>query len=838
MAGLGSITTPVIFNINDRYTHLDNEYNSWVKYNNKTYVTINVPPKGITPDLEPKCWFCVSELGGGGGADGNLNYYGEWDSNKDYPYEVLKNYPTVIYKSNLYAAIEKPTKGLSPENNAQWNLLSKSQSVLFGTKLVKSIKAGNNVSMNFNDATGELSVSATGGGGSVDAQLPLKMVGDNLFFTYDDDYFQVYPDDPDEPSKAGSFTFSQDWIVGIANNIAEAQSTADNALQNAKASIKKINAKSSEFIKLTSTEIDKGGSVDLTAELIKIPDSPTIQLYDLGIIKTPIYNPSKIPNIKNFVTKNDFPGQTIYISVQRIMDSFNHDKDCLLFVTSTDKIETTLFDGTTRATIAANPLTATRVYTNGMDTKALRVTTDYWTAQIDVTTLLASPDTYDGNEVLITVESKYGAKPTTTIPRLPIWNYSDKDDPRVTWHKDNLLGYSFLPSTDLLYFTYDSTLYHMYGNEEVRYNLDFAINQFTSPNWTKTLFFKDVTEYDLTHEHTLYINITTQGKVKSPYKVMSRSSYTLKIPVPKTTQPITMVTLKCIDNNIFLYYHNISQFNKEIAPYSDLRIPCYKYANPAVVNTNPADWGIVKDVVIKKPIMVGGANNAIYVCFLQTYYHLNNMLVGLMIDSDIRKDEGLQKDFEYGLNPIYWFEVDTKNRMNRVFNIENDFIKFTIEANNLLQNLGSGGKVFAKINVNREETGFRDNAPANICAPCMNEDLTYQPDIVCPVTEVSITKLNVEQALKKCWYNINFGLSKYKAGDTKVWNLTNNSEIDGLDVNMTFRCDCLDTMNFKYIINGSSDRMGVKMSSKLVVGQKLQIKMTMLTNVNMKIELI
>lgn len=487
---------------------------------------------------------------------GTASFLGEYDKDAAYNWAFNVEYPVVTYNGASYIAIDQPEVGQLPDENPKvWQLLGKFK----------------------------------GGGDKLKFKLPLKYneQGEAEIFIWDYAFAVAgEPEDKYSPPK-GSLCLGQEFLEDLrgiddcaieaydlstaamevaqsaaldarnAGNVAEAaQKTATAAEVLAKAAIKTINAKTTDTVKMTA-KANGDGSVDLSAELVNPSPSPTpstaIDLYnfDVGLLKVE-FDPNIIPAVKSFMVKKPFPAKAVYISIPRIMDTFYHDADALCVCTNLSAIDTTLTDRTTKVKVAADCIAYDRPYTSGMDPKKIFINNEWVSFQIDVTKILADMSLCNDNRVLITVTPAKEPPKAGTMPAFPIWI---DDEGSTLWKKNNLLGCSQTVLTDTQAFLYDYRAYKTYGNGELVYNLDLSTNQFTSPNWTRRLIFKDTASDALRSDFNLVVNMTAKGKlVSSPYTTMiNADSYKFVLPIPKTNPAIKIITLVCVNNNVLIY---------------------------------------------------------------------------------------------------------------------------------------------------------------------------------------------------------------------------------------------------------------------------------------------
>lgn len=95
MSTYGTLGPVKIFNENDRYTHLDDSYNSLVIYNRNLYVTISIPTRGIFPD-EDDAWMKIATLIGGEFQQVQSDW---WENNPD-ELSYIRNKPTDFHDDN------------------------------------------------------------------------------------------------------------------------------------------------------------------------------------------------------------------------------------------------------------------------------------------------------------------------------------------------------------------------------------------------------------------------------------------------------------------------------------------------------------------------------------------------------------------------------------------------------------------------------------------------------------------------------------------------------------------------------------------------------------------
>lgn len=278
-----------------------------------------------------------------------------------------------------------------------------------------------------------------------------------------------------------------------------------------------------------------------------------LPLYDWssGTLKT-TYDTNIVPKVQSLMLKDPivFPGTKIFISVPYLMDSFYHEKDCLIFqVCMSQTSGHSYWDGKD-VMVGADCIEYIRVYTSLYDKTKIRVDGKWIGFTIDCTKILDNMDRVNNGRVIITVENSVEPKPNGKSVILDSW-IDNADGQDTIWKKTNLIGCQTLTKHFNHLFTYDYRLYKSYGNGVAVFNWNVGSNQFNSAGWVKTIEFRDVNIPSVQSDHTVVFNIITRSKVFSTDFLVQQTGEVAKITIPyQANCGGKMIRLECAGKSI------------------------------------------------------------------------------------------------------------------------------------------------------------------------------------------------------------------------------------------------------------------------------------------------
>jgi hypothetical protein len=242
----------------------------------------------------------------------------------------------------------------------------------------------------------------------------------------------------------------------------------------------------------------------------------TAKLWDISTSGTKVdYDTKLIPSVKNVNVKIPFPGKAIYITVPKIMDSFYHENDCLIWQICASKTKMPFnYDGS-MVDVGVDCIEYVRTYTASATKTALRVDCKWVAFTVDVTNILADMTAVAAGNVVITITPN--KDPIDSGYYATFDRYQEYEGDTV-WKKTNLIGCQTLTVARDHLFAYDYRLYKALDNYECVLNFDVPANSFSAAEWERTLTFRDVGTNNTQHDHTVVVNVNARNKlVDSPF---------------------------------------------------------------------------------------------------------------------------------------------------------------------------------------------------------------------------------------------------------------------------------------------------------------------------------
>ena len=282
-------------------------------------------------------------------------------------------------------------------------------------------------------------------------------------------------------------------------------------------------------------------------------DPYTLKLWDFGSYSPTVkYSASIFPSVKNVQVKKAFPGKAIYITVPKLMDSFYHDGDCLIWQICASKVPVQQFYDLSTIDMGADCIDYVRTYTFSGKT-AVRVDSEWVSFTVDVTNILADMSLVSKGNVVIAIEPAKGAIDTGQTVTFTTHVENEFGSDGTVWKKSNLIGCQTLTVAQNQLFTYDYRLYKTYGNGQCVMNIDVPSNWFTGQKWSRTLAFRDVGIQSVQSDHTIVLNIAAKNKlVNSPFGIgITGGAMQVRIPYTANNGD-RVVKIECVNNMIMV----------------------------------------------------------------------------------------------------------------------------------------------------------------------------------------------------------------------------------------------------------------------------------------------
>lgn len=282
-------------------------------------------------------------------------------------------------------------------------------------------------------------------------------------------------------------------------------------------------------------------------------DPYTFKLWDFGSYSPSVkYSARIFPSVKSVQVKKPFPGKAIYITVPKLMDSFYHDADCLIWQICASKVPVQQYYDLSTIDLGADCVEYVRTYTFSGKT-AVRVDSEWVSFTVDVTNILADMSLVSKGNVVIAIEPAKGAIDTGQVVTFTTHVENEFGSDGTVWKKSNLLGCQTLTVAQNQLFTYDYRLYKTYGNGQCVMNIDVPSNWFTGQKWSRTLAFRDVGIQTVQSDHTIILNIAAKNKlVNSPFGVgITGGAMQVRIPYTANNGD-RVVRIECVNNMIMV----------------------------------------------------------------------------------------------------------------------------------------------------------------------------------------------------------------------------------------------------------------------------------------------